>query len=40
VSPSARWRLAAIADRLPELVAGAIVGLLVEHLAALLTTLL
>ena len=38
--PRARWRLAAIADHLPELVAGAIVGVLVEHLAALLTTLL
>jgi hypothetical protein len=35
-----RRRLAALAGRLPELVAGAIVGVLVEHLAALLTTLL
>jgi hypothetical protein len=38
--PRARRRLAAITDRLPELIAGAIVGVLVEHLAALLTTLL
>jgi hypothetical protein len=38
--PRARRRLAALADRLPELVAGAIVGVLVEHLAALLGTLL
>ncbi len=38
--PRARWRLAVLVDRLPELIAGAIVGVLVEHLAALLGTLL
>jgi hypothetical protein len=38
--PRARRRLAVLVDRLPELVAGAIVGVLVEHLAALLGTLL
>jgi hypothetical protein len=32
----ARRRLVAIADRLPEMVASAIVGVLVAHLAALL----
>jgi len=40
VRPSPRRRLATLAEHLPALAASAIVGVLVEHLAALLTTLL
>jgi hypothetical protein len=37
---SARRRLVTLAERLPAMIMSAIVGVLVEHLAAMITTLL